>query len=63
MTDMTPPYETFFIPKKVVPKPWVGLTDEELEAIVMKLEGYECVLPKHYKFYRAISAKLKEKNT
>ena len=39
---------------------WVGLTDEEIDVLVMDSDG----LPKsHLEFARAIEAKLKEKNT
>jgi hypothetical protein len=40
---------------------WVGLTDEEIEALAKKHNGifYDCDI----EFARAIEAKLKEKNT
>jgi hypothetical protein len=55
MTDLTPPYETFFIPK---PRPWVGLTDDEID----RLE--DAIDPAMYRvFARRVEALLKEKNT
>jgi len=41
-------------------RPWVGLTDEEIEEIRMKT--FDAVATNH-EVYRAIEAKLKEKNT
>ena len=43
------------------PRPWVGLTDEEIEALAKKHNGifYDCDI----EFAHAIEAKLKEKNT
>ena len=42
------------------PKPWVGLTDEEITEIRLKMFD---VVATNYEAYRAIEAKLKEKNT
>ena len=45
-----------------LPKPWVGLTDEEMMLIYVELKsvvGFYSV----EKYARAIEAKLKEKNT
>jgi hypothetical protein len=57
MTDLThQEYETFFIPKKVTPKPWVGLTDDEV--IGLQEFAYDDDL----QFVRHIEALLKEKN-
>jgi len=59
MTDLTPPYETFFIPKKVTPKPWVGLTeDEAIELLPAGNWEIESTLG----FAHAIEVKLREKN-
>ena len=55
MTDLTPPYETFFIPK---PRPWVGLTDDEMKNCCFKTWSYD-----PYVIARAIEALLKERNT
>ena len=56
------PYGEFQTPLYTSPpasKPWVGLTDEEIDVLVMDSDG----LPKsHLEFARAIEAKLKEKN-
>ena len=44
-------------------KPWVGLTDKEMEQICFALFD-DYYLPKNFKlFARATEAKLKEKNT
>ena len=58
MSDLThQEYETFFIPKKVTPKPWVGLTDDEID----RLE--DAIDPAMYRvFARRVEALLKEKN-
>jgi len=42
------------------PKPWVGLTDDEITEIRLKMFD---VVATNYEAYRAIEAKLKEKNT
>jgi hypothetical protein len=42
------------VPLYAAPRPWVGLTDEEVNAIS---DG------EYMDFYKAIEAKLKEKNT
>jgi len=47
-------------PWPVAPKPWVGLTDEEIKKC-WDSAGYTGIIPKG--FARAIEAKLKEKNT
>ena len=39
-------------------KEWVGLTDEEIDVVVKS-----CNTTDTYKYFRAIEAKLKEKNT
>ena len=39
-------------------KEWVGLTDEEVDAVVKSCNTLDT-----YKYFRAIEAKLKEKNT
>ena len=39
-------------------KPWVGLTDDEIDEVVKS-----CNTTDTYKYFRAIEAKLKEKNT
>ena len=39
-------------------KEWVGLTDEEIDAAVKSCKTYDT-----YKYFRAIEAKLKDKNT
>lgn len=39
-------------------KEWVGLTDEEINAVVKSCNTLDT-----YKYFRAIEAKLKEKNT
>jgi hypothetical protein len=44
-------------PWPVAPKPWVGLTDEEIDT--WNIVGHESLR----EFVRAIEAKLKEKNT
>ena len=45
--------------KRMVPeREWVGLTDEEIDATVKS-----CNTTDTYKYFRAIEAKLKEKNT
>jgi hypothetical protein len=41
-------------------RPWVGLTDEEITEI--RLKTFDAVAT-NYEVYRAIEAKLKEKNT
>ena len=41
-------------------RPWVGLTDEEIAEI--RLKTFDAVATNH-EVYRAIEAKLKEKNT
>jgi hypothetical protein len=41
-------------------RPWVGLTDEEIEEI--RLKTFDAVATNH-EVYRTIEAKLKEKNT
>lgn len=48
--------ELVHLPRKPASKPWVGLTDEELEII------NDCGDTDSYKFARAIEAKLREKN-
>ena len=40
-------------------RPWVGLTDEEIEEI--RLKTFDAVATNH-EVYRAIEAKLKERN-
>jgi hypothetical protein len=47
-----------------LPKPWVGLTDEELDAIYLQHHNQyaECESP-NWGYERAIEALLKEKNT
>ena len=45
---------------QVYKKPWVGLTDEEIHEI--RLKTLDSVAT-NYEAYRAIEAKLKEKNT
>jgi hypothetical protein len=47
-------------PWPVAPKPWVGLTDEQLDAVCATL-GFAQLSPREVA--RAIEAKLKEKNT
>jgi hypothetical protein len=48
---------TDFIPKKVTPKPWVGLTDDEID----RLE--DAIDPAMYRvFARRVEALLKERN-
>ena len=41
-------------------RPWVGLTDEEI--LEIRLKTFDAVATNH-EVYRAIEAKLKEKNT
>ena len=41
-------------------RPWVGLTDEEIKEL--RLKTFDAVATNH-EVYRAIEAKLKEKNT
>jgi hypothetical protein len=60
MTDLThQEYETFFIPKKMPePRPWVGLTDDEID----RLE--DAIDPAMYRvFARRVEQLLKKKNT
>ena len=44
--------------RKSSQRPWVGLTDEEIDAALKS-----CATTDIYKYFRAIEAKLKEKNT
>lgn len=54
--DVRPTGFFFQMPKRE----WVGLTDEDVDAMAMDADG----LPNsHLEFARAIEAKLKEKNT
>ena len=55
-TDMTPDDDDI----QDYVRPWVGLTDEEIEEI--RLKTFDAVATNH-EVYRAIEAKLKEKNT
>ena len=58
----TPPQEQQSCDKRTWERPWVSLTDEEIEDAWRKVETddfYDCVQP----FAKAIEAKLKEKNT
>ena len=41
-------------------KPWVGLTDKEIEELRLKTND---AIATNYEIYKAIEAKLKEKNT
>jgi hypothetical protein len=51
----------FDIPLYTNPHQWQGLTDDEIEEIIG--EPIESMYSGHYNGYRAIEAKLKEKNT
>jgi len=46
---------------QVYKKPWVGLTDEEIEELAKWADKHAA--PWHLEFARAVEAKLKEKNT
>lgn len=61
MADLTPPYETFFIPKKVTPepRPWVGLTEDEA---IELLPAGDWEIESTLGFAHAIEAKLRERN-
>jgi hypothetical protein len=48
-------------PVEVVERQWVGLANEEIEAVMQGSVEGERMLP--YQFARAIEAKLKELNT
>jgi hypothetical protein len=48
------------IDEAISKRPWVGLTDEEITEI--RLKTFDAVATNH-EVYRAIEAKLKEKNT
>jgi hypothetical protein len=49
--------------ENVKPKQWVGLTDAQVEEIA-EYHGIDCLYEtSRIDFYRAIEAKLKEKNT
>jgi hypothetical protein len=50
-------------PWPVAPKPWVGLTDEEVSKIIDAVIGFNSCWGPEEDFARAIEAKLKEKNT
>jgi hypothetical protein len=51
-------------PWPVAPKPWVGLTDEEVKKISKKHKWHESnVAPHLMPVFRSLEAKLKEKNT
>ena len=39
-------------------RPWVGLTDEEIDEVLNSFDTTDI-----YKYFRAMEAKLKEKNT
>jgi len=43
-------------------RPWVGLTDEEIDALVVQELGLDADADAMNEFARAIEAKLKEKN-
>ena len=62
MTPISPDqYERFcFTCGACVGKPWVGLTDEEIQEI--RIKTFDAVAT-NLEAYRAIEAKLKEKNT
>ena len=45
----------FLMEKRIAQRQWVGLTDEEFDSINPKLSLFQ--------FYKAIEAKLKEKNS
>lgn len=61
--DLTAAYMSgLYDGKKAAQREWVGLTEEEIEAISNEIERsdfFDCVQP----FARTIEAKLKEKNT
>jgi hypothetical protein len=44
-------------------RPWVGLTDEERDAITSKVIGFNSCVGWEEDYAKAIEAKLKEKNT
>jgi hypothetical protein len=48
---------------QVYKKPWVGLTDEERDAITNKVIGFNSCCGWEDDYAKAIEAKLKEKNT
>ena len=56
-----PPYAIEQQPLYSTPRPWVGLTDEEIEVLAKKHNGiyYDCDIT----FAQAIEAKLRSKNT
>ena len=54
-------YHGYYRDEPFKQRPWVGLTDEEIEVLAKKHNGifYDCDID----FARAIETKLKEKNT
>jgi hypothetical protein len=46
-----------------LPKPWAGLTDEEIDLITGKIIGWNSACGWEADYARAIEAKLKERNT
>ena len=51
------------VPVYLHPKEWVGLTDEEIDAITSKVIGFNSCVGWEEDYARAIEQALKEKNT
>ena len=51
------------VPVYLHPKEWVGLTDEEIDAITSKVIGFNSCVGWEEDYARAIMKSLKEKNT
>lgn len=51
------------VPVYLHPKEWVGMTDEEIDAITSKVIGFNSCVGWEEDYARAIEQALKEKNT